>query len=35
MSKSEKILDYATGKEVRKRPEEAYRQLFEHILLID
>jgi len=35
MSKSEKIIDYATGKEVRKRPEEAYRQLFEHILIDD
>ena len=30
-----KICDYATGKEVRNNPEEAYRQLFEHILIDD
>lgn len=30
-----KIYDYATGKEVRNNPEEAYRQLFEHILIDD
>lgn len=27
--------DYATGKEVKNNPEEAYRQLFEHILIDD
>ncbi|MBA4385842.1 MAG: hypothetical protein C0410_13980 [Anaerolinea sp.] len=26
-------IDYATGKEVRSNPEEAFRQLFEHILI--
>lgn len=30
-----KIYDYATGKEVKNNPEEAYRQLFEHILIDD
>lgn len=30
-----KFYDYATGKEVRSNPEEAYRQLFEHILIDD
>lgn len=29
------IYDYATGKKVRDNPEEAYRQLFEHILIDD
>lgn len=27
--------DYATGKEVKNNPEEAYRQLYEHILIDD
>ncbi len=30
-----KFYDYATGKEVKNNPEEAYRQLFEHILIDD
>ena len=30
-----KFYDYATGKEVKSNPEEAYRQLFEHILIDD
>lgn len=30
-----KFFDYATGKEVKNNPEEAYRQLFEHILIDD
>lgn len=30
-----RFYDYATGKEVRNNPEEAYRQLFEHILIDD
>ena len=30
-----RFFDYATGKEVRSNPEEAYRQLFEHILIDD
>ncbi|MCX4307586.1 MAG: N-6 DNA methylase [Acetatifactor sp.] len=30
-----KFYDYATGKEVKGNPEEAYRQLFEHILIDD
>ncbi len=30
-----KLFDYATGKEVHNNPEEAYRQLFEHILIDD
>lgn len=30
-----KFYDYATGKEVKDNPEEAYRQLFEHILIDD
>lgn len=30
-----KIIDYATGKELRNTPEEQYRQLFEHILIDD
>ncbi|MCI8464607.1 MAG: N-6 DNA methylase [Lachnospiraceae bacterium] len=30
-----KFYDYATGKEVKSHPEEAYRQLFEHILIDD
>lgn len=30
-----KFYDYATGKEVKSNPEEAYRQLFEHILVDD
>lgn len=30
-----KFYDYATGKEVKNNPEEAYRQLFERILIDD
>ena len=30
-----KFYDYATGKEVKNNPEEAFRQLFEHILIDD
>ena len=30
-----KLYDYATGKEVKNTPEEAYRQMFEHILIDD
>ena len=30
-----KFYDYATGKEVKSNPEEAYRQLFEHVLVDD
>lgn len=30
-----KYYDYATGKEVKSNPEEAFRQLFEHILIDD
>lgn len=30
-----RFYDYATGKEVKNNPEEAYRQLFEHILIDD
>ena len=30
-----KLFDYATGKEEHNNPEEAYRQLFEHILIDD
>lgn len=30
-----RFYDYATGKEVKSNPEEAYRQLFEHILIDD
>lgn len=30
-----KFYDYATGKEVKNNPEEAHRQLFEHILIDD
>ncbi len=32
---AEKIIDYATGKELRHTPEEEYRQMFEHILIDD
>lgn len=31
----QKIIDYATGKELRSTPEEQYRQEFEHILIDD
>ena len=34
MSES-RLYDYATGKEIKNNPEEAYRQLFEHILIDD
>lgn len=30
-----RFYDYATGKEVKSNPEEAYRQLYEHILIDD
>ena len=30
-----RVFDYATGKEVKSNPEEAYRQLFERILIDD
>lgn len=35
MSEIQKIIDYATGRELRQRPEEVFRQLFEHILIDD
>ena len=35
MTEIQKIIDYATGKDLRQRPEEAFRQLFEHILIDD
>lgn len=35
MSDTPKIIDYATGRELRQTPEEPYRQLFEHILIDD
>ena len=28
-----RLYDYATGKEIKKNPEETYRQLFERILI--
>lgn len=35
MSETQKIIDYATGRELRQRPEEVFRQLFERILIDD
>lgn len=35
LSMENRFFDYATGKEVKSNPEEAYRQLFEHILIDD